>query len=216
MLANPPFKGSLDASVVSPSLSTAAANGKKTELLFLALFLRVLQIGGRCASIVPQGVLFGSSNAHKAIRKAIIEDNKLEAVISMPSGVFQPYAGVATAILLFRKTESGGTDNVWFYDMYADGYSLDQKRTEVQENDIPDIIARFNNLEQEKARKRTEQSFFVPLEEIRANDYDLSFNKYKKTENKAVEYPPTSEILADLRRIESEITKGLDELEAMI
>ena len=212
VLANPPFKGSLDASVVSPSLSTATANGKKTELLFLALFLRVLQFGGRCASIVPQGVLFGSSKSHKAIRKAIIEDNKLEAVISMPNGVFQPYAGVATAILLFRKTESGGTDNVWFYDMRADGYSLDIKRTEMQKNDIPDIIARFNNLEEEKQRKRTDQSFFVPIEEIRANDYDLSFNKYKQTENTSVEYPPSEEILANIENLNKQVEQETAEL----
>ncbi len=216
VLANPPFKGSLDASVVSPSLSTATAGGKKTELLFLALFLRVLQVGGRCASIVPAGVLFGSSNAHKAIRKAIIEDNKLEAVISLPSGVFQPYSGVSTAILLFRKTESGGTDNVWFYDMRADGYSLDLKRTEVSENDIPDIIERFNHLDTEKDRKRTEQSFFVPLEEIRANDYDLSISKYKQTEYKPVEYPPTSEIIAELEQIEGQIAAEMVELKKLL
>ena len=205
VLANPPFKGSLDASVVSPSLNAISAGGKKTELLFLALFLRVLQIGGRCASIVPAGVLFGNSKAHKAVRKAIIEENRLEAVISMPSGVFQPYAGVSTAILLFRKTEAGGTEDVWFYDMRADGYSLDLKRTEVQENDIPDIIARFNNLEAEKWRSRTDQSFLVPLEEIRANDYDLSFNKYRKTEHAAVEYPPTTEILAEIERLNQQV-----------
>ena len=216
VLANPPFKGSLDASVVSPSLSVAAAGGKKTELLFLALFLRVLQIGGRCVSIVPAGVLFGSSKAHLAIRKAIIEDNKLEAVISVPSGVFQPYSGVSTAILLFRKTESGGTDNVWFYDMRADGYSLDQKRTVVPENDIPDIIARFNHLDAEKNRKRTEQSFLVPLEDIRANNYDLSINKYIQTDYKPVEYPPTSEILKELNDLEAQIAAGLKELEGML
>ena len=127
----------------------------------------------------------------------------------MPNGVFQPYAGVATAILLFRKTESGGTDNVWFYDMHADGYSLDLKRTEVQENDIPDVIARFNHLEAEKQRKRTEQSFFVPLEEIRANDYDLSFNKYKKTEETAIEYPPTEEIVDTIENLNREIEQEL-------
>jgi len=216
VLANPPFKGSLDASVVSPSLSTAAAGGKKTELLFLALFLRVLQVGGRCVSIVPAGVLFGSSKAHLAIRKAIIEDNKLEAVISVPSGVFQPYSGVSTAILLFRKTESGGTDNVWFYDMRADGFSLDQKRTEVPENDIPDVIARFNHLDAEKDRKRTEQSFLVPLEEIRANGYDLSINKYKKTDYVATEYPPTEEIMARLDELEFEIGSEMEALRNLL
>lgn len=217
VLANPPFTGSLDTSVVSPSLSTAAAGGKKTELLFLALFLRVLQIGGRCVSIVPAGVLFGSSKAHLAIRKAIIEDNKLEAVITMPGGVFQPYApGVSTAILLFRKTESGGTDNVWFYDMHADGYSMDRKRTVVPENDIPDIIARYNHLDAEKDRKRTDQSFLVSLEEIRANGYDLSINKYKHTDYKPVEYPPTGEILKELNDLEAQIAAGLKELEGML
>ena len=216
ILANPPFKGSLDASVVSPSLSTAAAGGKKTELLFLALFLRVLQVGGRCASIVPAGVLFGNSKAHKAIRKMLIEDNKLEAVISIPSGVFQPYSGVSTAIILFRKTESGGTDNVWFYDMRADGYSLDQKRTEIAENDIPDIIARFENLEEEKGRARSEQSFLVPKEEIVSQGYDLSFNKYHKIITAPTVYPPTKEILTELRKLESEIKHEMDELEKLL
>ena len=189
---------------------------KKTELLFLALFLRMLRIGGRCACIVPDGVLFGSSTAHKAIRKALIEDNRLEAVISMPSGVFKPYAGVSTGILIFTKTGYGGTDNVWFYDMKADGFSLDDKRTPVAENDIPDIIARFHNLDGEADRERTEQSFFVPKDEIVGNDYDLSINKYKKTEYKPVEYPPTSEIMAELRKLEGEIKIAMDELEKML
>lgn len=226
ILANPPFKGSLDYDTVSADLLKVCKT-KKTELLFLALFLRMLKIGGRCACIVPDGVLFGSSTAHKAIRKAIIEDNKLEAVISMPSGVFKPYAGVSTAILIFTKTEHGGTDNVWFYDMKADGFSLDDKRAPVAENDIPDIIARFKSIKNvgdndlgvpydESKRERTEQSFFVPKKEIAENDYDLSINKYKKTEYVPVEYPPTSEILAELRNLESEISKAMDELEAML
>lgn len=226
ILANPPFKGSLDYDTVSADLLKVCKT-KKTELLFLALFLRMLKIGGRCACIVPDGVLFGSSTAHKAIRKAIIEDNKLEAVISMPSGVFKPYAGVSTAILIFTKTEHGGTDNVWFYDMKADGFSLDDKRAPVAENDIPDIIARFKSIKNvgdndlgvpydESKRERTEQSFFVPKKEIAENDYDLSINKYKKTEYVPVEYPPTSEILAELRTLESEISKAMDELEAML
>lgn len=215
VLANPPFKGSLDYDTVSADLLKVCKT-KKTELLFLALFLRMLKIGGRCACIVPDGVLFGSSTAHKAIRKEIIENNRLEAVISMPSGVFKPYAGVSTAILIFTKTNHGGTDNVWFYDMKADGYSLDDKRSEVKENDIPDIIERFNNLESEKDRKRTEQSFFVPKAEIVENDYDLSINKYKETEYVPVEYPPTSEILAELRSLEAEISKAMDELEEML
>ena len=215
ILANPPFKGSLDADTVSTDLLKMCKT-KKTELLFIALFLRMLRVGGRCACIVPDGVLFGSSTAHKAIRKALVEENRLEAVISMPSGVFKPYAGVSTGILLFTKTGHGGTDNVWFYDMTADGFSLDDKRTEVKENDIPDIIARFKNLEGEKERARTEKSFFVPKEEIVGNEYELSINKYKKTEYKPVEYPPTSEILADLRSLEAEIAKNMDELEQLL
>ena len=215
VLANPPFKGSLDYDTVSADLLKTCKT-KKTELLFLALFLRMLKIGGRCACIVPDGVLFGSSNAHKAIRKAIIENNKLDAVISMPSGVFKPYAGVSTAVLIFTKTEHGGTENVWFYDMKADGLSLDDKRTPIEENDIPDIIARFKSLEAEKDRKRTEQSFFVPKQEIVDNEYDLSINKYKEIEYMPVEYPPTSEILADLRSLEKEIKTSMDELETML
>ena len=155
---------------------------KKTELLFLALFLRMLKVGGRCACIVPDGVLFGSSTAHKDIRREIVEGNRLEAVISMPSGVFKPYAGVSTAVLVFTKTGHGGTDDVWFYDMKADGFSLDDKRTEVKGNDIPDIVRRFHDREGEKERQRTEQSFLVPRAEIAANGYDLSINKYKKVE----------------------------------
>ena len=194
----------------------AVTNTKKTELLFLALFLRMLKTGGRCACIVPDGVLFGSSKAHQSIRKELIENHQLRAVISMPSGVFKPYAGVSTAVLVFTKTGAGGTDKVWFYDMKADGFSLDDKRTEVKENDIPDIIARFQNLDAETDRKRTEQSFFVPKAEIAANGYDLSINKYKETEYVPVEYPSTTEILADLHELEMEITKGLAELEEMV
>lgn len=215
ILANPPFKGSLDADSVSGDLLKVCKT-KKTELLFLALFLRMLKIGGRCACIVPDGVLFGSSTAHKAIRKVIIEDNKLEAVISMPSGVFKPYAGVSTGILIFTKTEHGGTDNVWFYDMTADGYSLDDKRTAVDDNDIPDIVERFHNLEKEKDRKRTDKSFFVSKDEIVGNDYDLSINKYKEVEYVPVEYPPTSEIMANIREIEKQIAVEMDELEKLL
>lgn len=236
ILANPPFKGSLDYDTVSADLLKVCKT-KKTELLFLALFLRMLKIGGRCACIVPDGVLFGSSTAHKAIRKEIIENNRLEAVISMPSGVFKPYAGVSTAILIFTKTGHGGTDNVWFYDMKADGYSLDDKRSPVAENDIPDIITRFKSINclplegkvaatptdevenipfNESQNPRTAQSFFVPKDEIVQNDYDLSINKYKKTEYVPVEYPPTSEILAELFELETNITNGLKELEKML
>ena len=215
ILANPPFKGSLDADTVSADLLKVCKT-KKTELLFLALFLRMLRIGGRCACIVPDGVLFGSSTAHKAIRKELVDGNRLEAVISMPSGVFKPYAGVSTAVLIFTKTGHGGTDNVWFYDMTADGFLLDDKRSPVADNDIPDIIARFRNPEAEKDRQRTEKSFFVPKAEIVENGYDLSINKYKKTEYKPVEYPPTNEILAELRRLEKEIGAAMDELEGML
>ena len=215
ILANPPFKGSLDADSVSADL-LKVTNTKKTELLFLALFIRMLKIGGRCACIVPDGVLFGSSNAHKQIRKTLIEDNRLEAVISMPSGVFKPYAGVSTGILIFTKTGHSGTDKVWFYDMKADGYSLDDKRTQVKENDIPDIIERFKHIENEIDRKRTEQSFFVDKEEIVKNDYDLSINKYKEVVYEKVEYPPTSEILAEIESLNNEINKNIAELKVLL
>ncbi len=215
ILANPPFKGSLDYDTVSADLLKVCKT-KKTELLFLALFLRMLRRTGRCACIVPDGVLFGSSTAHKAIRKEIIENNILQAVISMPSGVFKPYAGVSTAILVFTKTTHGGTDNVWFYDMKADGFSLDDKRSPIAENDIPDIIARFHNRENEKDNARTEKSFFVPKDEIVNNDYDLSINKYKKTEYVAVEYPSTTEIMADLHELQMKISEGLAELEELL
>lgn len=215
ILANPPFKGSLDADIVATDLLKICKT-KKTELLFLALFLKMLKVGGRCACIVPDGVLFGSSKAHKDIRREIVESNRLEAVISMPSGVFKPYAGVSTAVLVFTKTGHGGTDEVWFYDMKADGFSLDDKRSAVKENDIPDIVARFHAREAECERKRTEQSFLVPKQEIVDNGYDLSINKYKQVEYKPVEYPPTSEILAELKELEQEISQVLEELEGMV
>jgi len=215
ILANPPFKGSLDYDMLSPTL-LKVTKAKKTELIFLVLMLRMLRIGGRCACIVPDGVLFGSSNAHKLIRKEILENHRLEAVISMPSGVFKPYAGVSTAILIFTKTGYGGTDNVWFYDMTADGFSLDDKRAEVKENDIADIITRFHSLANETGRERNEKSFFVPKEEIIENGYDLTLNKYKKVDYIAEVYPATSEIIADLKDIESQIATGLLKLEAML
>lgn len=215
VLANPPFKGSLDYDAVSADLLKVTKT-KKTELLFLALFLRILKKGGRAAVIVPDGVLFGSSKAHKQIRKEIVDNNKLEAVISMPSGVFKPYAGVSTAILVFTKTGAGGTDQVWFYDMKADGYSLDDKRQEVPENDIPDIITRFANLEGEKERKRTEQSFFVPVEEIVENAYDLSINKYKEIVYEKVEYDPTDVIMARIENLEKEIHVEMQELKKLL
>ena len=215
ILANPPFKGSLDYDGVSADLLKVAKT-KKTELLFLVLFLRIMKIGGRAAVIVPDGVLFGSSRAHKAIRKELIENHKLDAVISMPSGVFKPYAGVSTAILLFTKTGAGGTDKVWFYDMKADGRTLDDKRQEIEENDIPDIIERFKNLDKEIDRKRTDKSFMVPKQDIVDNSYDLSINKYKEIEYVPVEYPPTSEIMANIRELEMEIGKEMDELERLL
>ena len=215
ILANPPFKGSLDYDIVSADLLKVCKT-KKTELLFLTLFLRMLKVGGCCACIVPDGVLFGSSKAHKAIREEIVENNRLEAVISMPSGVFKPYAGVSTAILIFTKTGHGGTEKVWFYDMKADGKSLDDKRTPVSENDIPDIVARFHHLEGEEERQRTEQSFFVTKQEIADNDYDLSINKYKEIEYIPIEYPSTLEIMTRLNELEMEISAGLDELAEML
>ena len=214
ILANPPFKGSVFTEDISKDI-LGISNTKKTELLFLALFIRSLQIGGRCACIVPDGVLFGSSKAHKDVRKELITNNKLQAVISMPSGVFKPYAGVSTAILIFSK-DPAGTDKVWFYDMTADGFSLDDKRSHINENDIPDIIARYKNLKDEENRERTDKSFFVPVEEIKNNDYDLSINKYKKTEYVPVEYPPTSEILDELDKLEQQIAQEMKELRKLL
>jgi len=215
ILANPPFKGSLDYDSVSDDLLDTAKT-KKTELLFLELFLKMLKKGGRTACIVPDGVLFGSSKAHKAIRKELIENNKLQAVISMPSGVFKPYAGVSTAVLVFNKTGYGGTDKVWFYDMKNDGFSLDDKRSKIEANDIPDIVERFRNLDKEADRKRTDQSFLVDKEEIVKNDYDLSINKYKEIEYEKVEYEPTSVILGRINELHKEIEAGLKELEKML
>ena len=215
ILANPPFKGSLDADAVSGDLLKVCKT-KKTELLFLALFVRMLKIGGRCACIVPDGVLFGSSKAHKDIRKELIENQRLEAIISMPSGVFKPYAGVSTGILIFTKTDHGGTDQVWFYDMQADGFSLDDKRSPVNESDIADIIERFHNRDKEAGRERTEKSFLVPKQEIVDNEYDLSINKYKRTEYVPIEYPPTEEILDRIFELDGQIDKELRELREML
>lgn len=215
VLANPPFKGSLDYESVSNDL-LAIAKTKKTELLFLSLFLRVLKPGGRAAVIVPDGVLFGGSNAHKTIRKEIIDNNKLEAVISMPSGVFKPYAGVSTAILIFTKTSVGGTDDVWFYDMAADGYSLDDKRKIIQTNDIPDLIERFHNRQNEKDRKRKEKSFFVPFKELQEQDYDLSINKYKEIEYEEINYSNPTEIINKINDLEHEIQLGILKLKELL
>lgn len=211
IMANPPFTGSVFQEEISKDL-LALCKTSKTELLFMALFIKMLKVGGRCASIVPDGVLFGSSTAHKALRKELVENQQLLAVISMPSGVFKPYAGVSTAVLVFTKTNAGGTDQVWFYDMKSDGYSLDDKRTPLDQNDIPDIVNRFHNRDAEKDRERTEQSFFVPKQEIVDNGYDLSINKYKKVEYIAVEYPPTEEILADIEELNRQIDAETAEL----
>lgn len=214
-LANPPFAGSLDYEAVSKSI-LAITKTKKTELLFVGLFVRMLQLGGRCASIVPDGVLFGNSTGHKAIRKELVDHQQLKAVISMPSGVFQPYSGVSTAILVFTKTNDGGTDKVWFYDMRADGYTLDQKRTECAENDIPDIIARFHNMEAEASRTRQDQSFLVPVEEIREKDYDLSINKYKEVEREEVVYEEPSVILGRIEERVNNIQSALAEFRSKL
>ena len=178
--------------------------------------IRILKKGGRCAVIVPDGVLFGTSNAHKQLRKEIIENHTLQGIISMPSGVFKPYAGVSTAVLLFTKTGVGGTDKVWFYDMQADGYSLDDKRTKIEDNDIEDIINRFSNLENETSRKRTEKSFLVSKEEIVENDYDLSINKYKEIEYEEIVYEKPEVIIGKIKELEKEITLGLEELEKLV
>jgi len=235
VLANPPFAGSLDYENTAKDLQQIVKT-KKTELLFLALFLRLLKPGGRAAVIVPDGVLFGSSTAHKTLRKLLIENQKLDAVISLPSGAFKPYAGVSTAILLFTKTNSGGTDHVWFYDVHADGQSLDDKRTpllpdeklgpvpaqaltreEHAKNNLPDVLARWatrNTLEHE--RPRTAQSFCVPKADIAANGYDLSLNRYKEVEHEATEHVPPKQLLAGLTDLEAEIQQGMKELEKML
>lgn len=220
ILANPPFAGSLDYDATAKDLQ-AMVKTKKTELLFLALFLRIMQNGGRAAVIVPDGVLFGSSKAHKALRQMLVEDHKLDGIVSMPSGVFKPYAGVSTAILLFTKTSSGGTDKVWFYDMQADGFSLDDKRNPLPAkhatNNLPDVLMRWQQRTgNETTRFRTEQSFCVPKAEIAANGYDLSINRYKEVVHEVVEYESPSKILADLKALEAEIMAGMVELEGML
>jgi type I restriction enzyme M protein len=215
ILANPPFKGSLDFDAVEGSLLKTVQT-KKTELLFLALMLRMLKTGGRCAVIIPDGVLFGSSKAHKQIRKELIANNKLDALVSMPSGVFKPYAGVSTAVLFFTKTGTGGTDKVWFYDMQADGYTLDDKRAETKDSDIPDIVARFHNLAAETDRKRTDKSFLVPFSEIEANEWDLSINRYKEIEYEEVNYAAPKDIIADIKQLDKERTDALTLLEQLL
>ncbi|MBB5045964.1 type I restriction enzyme M protein [Rhodopseudomonas rhenobacensis] len=233
VLANPPFAGSLDYETTAKDL-LAVVKTKKTELLFMALFLKLLKPGGRAAVIVPDGVLFGSSTAHKEIRRMLVEDHKLDGIIKLPSGVFRPYAGVSTAIVFFTKTNSGGTDQVWFYDCQADGFSLDDKRNpllpvesigpkaalnraEHAKNNLPDIASRWSCRDSsERRRSRTAQSFCVPKAEITAAGYDLSLNRYKKVVHEATEHRPPKEIIAEMKALEQEIADGLDELEAML
>ena len=216
LLANPPFAGSLDYESTAKDLQQVVKT-KKTELLFLALFLRLLQTGGRAAVIVPDGVMFGSSKAHKTLRRILVEEQKLDAIVSMPSGVFRPYAGVSTAILLFTKTNSGGTVDVWFYDMRADGYSLDDKRTPQPDNsDLADIHARWRNRHAERKRARTDQSFLVPKAEIADNEYDFSINRYREVEYEVLEYDPPMVILKRLAALEDEIARGREEVEGLL
>jgi type I restriction enzyme M protein len=235
VLANPPFAGSLDYESTAKDLLQVVKT-KKTELLFLALFLRLLKPGGRAAVIVPDGVLFGSSKAHKELRRILVEDQQLQGVISLPSGAFRPYAGVSTAILLFTKTNSGGTEDVWFYDLQADGFSLDDKRSalldpeklgvepetalsedEHAKNNLPDVLARwFKRDGSEADRVRTDQSFCVPKEDIVANDYDLSINRYKEVIHEEIVYKDPKEIIAELMTLEDEIKQGLADLDAML
>lgn len=216
ILANPPFAGSLDYEATSKDLQNVVKT-KKTELLFLALFLKLLKPGGRAAVIVPDGVLFGSSKAHKELRRMLVEDQKLDAVVKLPSGVFKPYAGVSTAILLFTKTDSGGTDDVWFYDVQADGFSLDDKRNPIAASDLPEVFERWQErtgAEQERAR--TEKSFTVPKSEIAEQGYDLSINRYKEIEYEEVEHRAPLDILADIEKLDAEIAEDLADLKAML
>ena len=217
ILANPPFTGTVDAEDIDNSLK-AIVDSKQTELLFVALFLRMLKLGGRCACIVPNGVLFRTnSKAYRQLRRELVDNQKLEAIVYMPSGVFKPYSGVSTAIIVFTKTDAGGTDDVWLYNMEGDGFTLDDKRDpDEKHDDIPDILARWENMEAERERSRTDKSFLVPRQEIVDNDYDFSFNKYTETVYERIEYPPTEEILADLTEINARIAAGLEELKAML
>ncbi len=235
MLANPPFAGSLDANTVAKDL-TAIVKTRKTELLFLALSLRLLKAGGRAAVIVPDGVLFGSSKAHKELRRMIVEDHKLDGVVSMPSGVFRPYAGVSCAILLFSRTDSGGTEGVWFYDMQADGWSLDDRRmpllpeaklgpvpeaalTEAEhaKNNLPDVLARWmRRLNEERERPRTAQSFVIQKAQIAASGWDLSLNRYKEAEREHMQHRTPKAILGELQRLEDEIRESMARLEGML
>jgi len=215
VLANPPFKGSLDREAVDGKI-LAVVDSKKTELLFLALILKGLKIGGRAAVIVPDGVLFGSSKAHLQIRKELVENQKLQAVISMPSGVFKPYAGVSTAVLLFTKTNNGGTDKIWFYDMQADGFSLDDKRNPIAQNDIPDVLTRFRNLGLEEERERTDKSFLVQLKDVQDNNYNLSINRYKEVVYEQKDYLKPVEIIAKIENLDKERKRLIEELKGQL
>lgn len=217
VLANPPFTGSVDAEDIAPSLK-AICNSKQTELLFVALFLRMLKVGGRCACIVPNGVLFRTnSKAYRQLREELVEHQQLRAIIHMPSGVFKPYSGVSTAVLVFTKTDAGGTDKVWMYNMEGDGYTLDDKRDpDKDHDDIPDILSRWTNIGDEESRDRKQKSFLVPKQEIVDNDYDFSFNKYVETEYARIEYPPTSEILKELDDLNKKMSDGLKDLRDML
>jgi type I restriction enzyme M protein len=235
VLANPPFAGSLDYENTAKDLLQIVKT-KKTELLFLALFLRLLKPGGRAAVIVPDGVLFGSSTAHRELRRMLVDDQKLDAVVKLPGGVFRPYAGVSTAILVFTKTNSGGTDQVWFYDVEADGWSLDDRRTpllpedklgpvprtvlaagEHGKNNLPDVLGRWAERNRaERERPRTAQSFCVTKADIAAQGYDLSLNRYKKVVHEAIEHRAPEAILADLAKLEEDIQRGMKELQGML
>ena len=215
VIANPPFKGSVNEDTIAKNI-ISEVNTKKTELLFLALMIRLLKTGGRACVIVPDGVLFGTSNAHLSIRKKLIDEQQLQAVISMPSGVFKPYAGVSTAVLIFTKTNSGGTDKVWFYDMQNDGFTLNDNRTPIEENDIPDIIKNYKNRFNEDNTDKKAKHFFVDVDEIRKNNYDLSINKYKEVEYEQIQYDSPKTILAEIQTLETEVQQGLVELEAML
>jgi type I restriction enzyme M protein len=235
VLANPPFAGSLDYEATAKDLQQIVKT-KKTELLFLALFLRLLKVGGRAAVIVPEGVLFGSSKAHKDLRRKLVDEHKLEAVISLPSGVFKPYAGVSTAVLIFTKTTVGGTDHVWFYAMEGDGWSLDDKRQpllsehklgptphtrlsdeEHTKNNLPDLVMRWKKRNgPERSNRCTGQSFCIPKEEIVANNYDLSINRYKEVEQPKLEFEPADKIIDDLFLLDTEIRNGLNNLKSLI
>jgi len=212
VLANPPFKGSIDKSDINDSLSL---NTTKTELLFVERMMQLLTIGGKCGVIVPDGVLFGSSRAHKELRRMLLEENQLEGVVSMPSGIFKPYAGVSTAVLIFVK--GGKTEKVWFYDMEADGYSLDDKRTFIDgKGDIPDTIERFRERRDTNPTDRKAKCFYVPVEEIQANNYDLSISRYKEIEYEEVEYEPPEVIIDKIQALESQIQQNLEELKKML